>query len=217
MKNTNAETAVGGKAPQHIALLLGDWWTRPDATRITLWRSTAYRERVAKLWSENIGETSEPSVQKLLSVLTIEENKLADEYERLFVGPAAIACPPYEAVWRKDRPKHEQGTVIGNSTEQVKQLYRGLGLQLRPDQVELADHIAIELEALAIAWDSDADPILADGLFCQLQRWLPPFCASVVANSHLEFYRILAEVTEECFSEDSHTSRLCGVEISNDV
>jgi TorA maturation chaperone TorD len=217
VRKTTAEIAIDGKAPQHIALLLGDWWTRPDATRISLWRSVAYRATVAKLWSENIAETSEPSVQKLLSVLTIEENKLTDEYERLFVGPAAIPCPPYEAVWRKDRPKHEQGTVIGKSTEQLKQLYRGLGLQLRPDQVELADHIAIELEALAVAWDSGADPILADGLFCQLQRWLPQFCASVVANSYLEFYRILAKITEECFSEDSHSSRLCVVQITNDV
>lgn len=199
VKETTGNADTQGKAPQHVAQMLGDWWTRPDAERLSLWGSTAYREQVATLWRENLGDASGESVERLLSALAVEQHQLAAEYERLFVGPAAISCPPYEAVWRTDRPKQEQGTVVGKSTEQVKQLYSELGLRLQPDQVELADHIAIELEALAYAWDSGADSSLADRLLRQFQGWLPPFCASVVVNCRLEFYRQLAEITKECF------------------
>ena len=185
--------------PQHVAQLLGDWWTRPDAPRIALWCNSDYQEHVISLWCDLEGEAVASSVKGLLSAATSQQSELVTEYERLFVGPAAIPCPPYEAVWRKDRPKHEQGTIMGRSTGEVERIYRDLGLQLRSDQRELADHVAIEFEALAYAWASHADTmrrLLVD----HLRTWLPAFCASVAVNSRLEFYRALADVTGQCFA-----------------
>jgi TorA maturation chaperone TorD len=173
--------------------VLAGWWARPDADRIVQWNTSKYREQVVLLWRENLRD-SEKTIETLLSALALEQDQLSAEYERLFVGPTAIPCPPYEAVWRTDRPKHEQGTVMGNSTLQLKQLYSNLGLQLRPDQTELADHIAVELEALAYAW-CIGDSEQANCLIGHLQDWLPAFCESVLANSRAEFYRNLAEIT----------------------
>lgn len=196
------KTACAGKTGRRKILqsaqVLADWWTRPDAARIDLWVCPGYQKQVTFLWRETFGSSGK-SVERLFSALSHEKKCLTAEYERLFVGPAAIPCPPYEAVWRMDRPKHEQGTVLGKSTVRVKQLYAELGLRLRPDQVELADHIAIELEALAYAL-SIGDPQPADCLIGQLQGWLPPFCGAVVANSQLEFYKDLAEVTWDSLS-----------------
>lgn len=203
MKITSADSNKRHGAPQHIAQMLGDWWTRPDAERLALWISPDYREHVSFLWREIMGESPAESVEKLMSAAMLERGELMMEYERLFVGPATISCPPYEAVWRKDRPKHEQGTVMGQSTDEVKRIYRDLGLRLRPDQMELADHIAIELEALAYAWNSNVDARLTRSLLDRFQFWLAPFCASVVGNSRTEFYRVLAGITEQCFATGS--------------
>lgn len=162
---------------------------------MALWYSTAYKEHAVSIWRDVVGSAPAESVKKLLSCVAIEQSELAAEYERLFVGPAAIPCPPYEAVWRKDRPKQEQGTIMGQSTTEVIRVYRDLGLRLRTDQVELADHVAIELEALAFALESRAE--LAPGLFDRLRLWIPDFCASVIDNSKIEFYRELARITEQ--------------------
>ena len=180
-----------------IAQLLSDWWTRPEPVRITLWASAPYQQQVIQLWHATSREGAE-SVRKLLAAAVSNRDGLTTEYERLFVGPAAIPCPPYEAVWRSDRPKHEQGTVMGGSTARIKQIYAELSVRLRLGEVELPDHIAIELEALAHALRTN-HLAQADALIGQFQGWLPAFAASVVANSRLEFYRRLAELTWEFF------------------
>ena len=181
----------------HVVRILSDWWTRPDAARVALWASTSYRDQVLEIWQLAVQKNSN-SPEKLLSAAATDPAELITEYERLFVGPATIPCPPYEAVWRSDRPKHEQGTVMGRSTARTKEIYRELGMRLRPGEVELPDHIAVELEALAQAWRTD-HTVQADALVGLLQGWLPPFSASVAANSQLEFYRNLAELTWEFF------------------
>lgn len=182
----------------HLARVLADWWTRPDDARIRLWSTPEYQEQAALLWRENLSGLGK-AVETLMSALALEHRELAAEYERLFVGPAAIPCPPYEAVWRVDGPKHEQDTVIGVSTLRVKQLYIELGVRLAPGQVELADHIAVELEALAYA-ASIGDVERADRLIGHLVGWLPAFCESVRANSQVEFYCDLAQITMSFFT-----------------
>lgn len=189
------------KAPDSIPCLvrvLADWWTRPEAARTAVWNTSQYWENVMLLWQQNLDDSGK-AVEALLSALALEQRELPPEYERLFVGPAAAPCPPYEAVWRNDRPTQEQGTVMGQSTLQVQRLYSELGVRLAPDQVELADHIAVELEALAYAW-SIGDEKHANGLVLHLREWLPPFCESVSANSQAEFYVDLAKVTMDFFS-----------------
>jgi TorA maturation chaperone TorD len=104
-------------------------------------------------------------------------------------------------VWRTVRPRSEQGTVNAKSTEALKGLYLDLGLRLRPDEVELADHIAIELEALAYALEASAQPDTAVQLQHRLASWVPTFCGAVARSSRLESYRLLAGLTTECFSD----------------
>lgn len=196
---TKTDSSCNVQVDAQIAQLLSDWWTRPDPARIELWTSAAYQRQVRQLWHEVVGAGTE-TVRKLLGAAITDRDGLAAEYERLFVGPAAIPCPPYEAVWRSDRPKHEQGTVMGGSTARMKQIYSALGVRLRLGEVELPDHIAIELEALTHALRTHYRP-QANDLIGLLQGWLPAFAASVVANSRLEFYRRLAELTWEFFQD----------------
>jgi TorA maturation chaperone TorD len=71
---------------------------------------------------------------------------LAREHLRLFVGPGHIPCPPYEAVYRKDRPNFERGLVMGPSTAAVRRMYLAAGLDISKSYTDLPDHIAAEME-----------------------------------------------------------------------
>ncbi len=201
-----------GGAAQKIASVLSAWWTRPDPQTLALWGRPAYARQARAAWKAEMGEAGLPRIKELLSNLQAEQNGLALEYERLFVGPAAVPCPPYEVMWRTDRPPQERGTVMGQSTDEVKELYSQLGLRLRPEEVELPDHIAIELEAFAYA--STVRPDVAESLLGRLRIWLPGFCHSVMTNSRLEFYRLLAGATLEYFSRANGSTGCSGTPLS---
>jgi TorA maturation chaperone TorD len=42
---------------------------------------------------------------------TTDDLDLTVEYNRLFVGPGALPCPPYQSVYDKTRSSEDQGTV----------------------------------------------------------------------------------------------------------
>lgn len=177
-----------------VLFLLSDWWARPDVARASGWANRSFSAE-ARLLVGACNAEAVSTLDRMLNAFATERNDLAHEYERLFVGPAAVPCPPYEAVWRTDRPANELRTVIGPSTEDVKRLYEQIGLRLRADQAELADHIGIELEALAYASGVAQNSEVSDQIEARLGNWLPVFCASVLQNSSLEFYRALSQLT----------------------
>lgn len=198
MKTGGATTVHDVQSKGIAAKLLSDWWSRPTMDRVIVWNRSTYRENVSMVWNSPEMPAWE-KVDKLLEAARLAQDRWVGEYERLFVGPAQVPCPPYEAVWRTDRPKHEQGTVTGQSTDQIKSLYRMLRLKPRPGEVELTDHIAVELEVLAYSWNSGASQKLTQALLKEhLLVWLPAFCAAVGKNSETEYYRILAGLTLDC-------------------
>ena len=71
---------------------------------------------------------------------------IAKEHLKLFVGPGHVPCPPYEAVYRKDRPDFEKGLVMGPSTADVRRAYLAAGLDISKTYTDLPDHITAEME-----------------------------------------------------------------------
>jgi TorA maturation chaperone TorD len=119
---------------------------------------------------------------------------LADEYERLFVGPGRVPCPPYESLWRDDVPPRLAGSLLGPCVGDLESCYDGLGLRVAPG--ELADHVAVELEALAVALTgTESLPIAAALLRDHLTRWAGAFCAAVGRHADSGYYRTLAADT----------------------
>lgn len=204
-----ADSRTRHHVSQEVAHALSAWWTRPDPDSTALWASPVYARQVRAAWKAEVNESVLAGLDMLLAVVGIEEDTLAAEYERLFVGPAAVPCPPYEVMWRTDRPQHERGMIVGQSTDEIKRLYGRLGLRLRPEQVELPDHIEIELEALAYA--SGASGEIAESIRGHLRAWLPGFCESVIANSQVGFYRCLAGVTLESLCGGSEQTAYSGM------
>ncbi len=127
---------------------------------------------------------------------------LAAEFERLFVGPGPVPCPPYESYWRDDAPFLLRRTLMGPCTVELVGLYSRLGLQVSPLAAELPDNVAVEFEALAVAVQEGRDDLVADLLHGHLAHWLPAFCAGVTRETLSPFYRALATDTAQWLVEN---------------
>ena len=171
------------------AQLLAHWWSRPVPEEVAVWRGGWLD---AADTARSLGCCGADLVP--LAAALDDEAELLAEYERLFVGPGRVPCPPYEALWRDDGKRLEQGRLMSAATSSVTRLYRSLDLAVRRDAHELPDHLVVELEALAYALGEDeqaADELLDEHLL----RWVPKLSATVEREAELEFYRLLARLT----------------------
>lgn len=170
--------------------LLAHWWSRPVAAEVARWASW---QPVAATVATVLGSATSIA---LPSPTTDDERRaLLDEYERLFVGPGAVPCPPYESYWRDDVPIDLRRSLMGPCTEDLHRLYGALGLQISAAG-ELPDHVAVEFEALACALSSPGTlPVAGALLDDHLAKWLPKLCRAVAREAAQPFYRELATVT----------------------
>jgi len=136
---------------------------------------------------------------------------LAKEHLRLFVGPGHMPCPPYEAVYRKDRPDFEKGLVMGPSTADVRRAYFAAGLDISKTFTDLPDHIAAEMEFMQFLCVEEAR--LAQqgnnedaGKMKSMQRefhknhiepWVGDFADCILRSTTSPFYKATASVLKE--------------------
>lgn len=191
--------ATGAQAA--AAALLSRWWSRPEAGELDAWEDAW---PLARTLARELG-AGEPGVDELWAACrTAGTEELLDEYERLFVGPGRTPCPPYESLWTAGEGRSERGHLGGATSAAVAGLYRRLGLDVSASARELADHVAIEWEALAHASRSDepdAEPV-ADALLAEhLVVWLPSFCEAVERHAQLAYYGALARLTRTWVQE----------------
>ncbi len=104
-------------------------------------------------------------------------------FNRLFVGPKALAAPPYATVYLDG----DATRLMGASTARVRQLYDMLGLTSPWENKIPDDHIAFELDALwqiSHALQSVVSPQLKDAqayLHEHLRAWVPAFVERIRA------------------------------------
>lgn len=133
------------------------------------------------------------------------------DYAKLFVGPYQLLAPPYGSVYLEGERK-----VMGDSTIDARDTYRGAGLDISEDFQEAPDHIIAELEFMyflifkeieAIS-NSDIEGTIdylkkQEGfLECHLGAWVSEFADSVEQNAETEFYRNLARATKVFVKKD---------------
>ena len=133
------------------------------------------------------------------------------DYAQLFVGPFLALAPPYGSIYLD-----EERRLMGPSTVDVREQYRGLGLDLAPDFREAPDHVAAELEFMydlicqaAIAITEADRLLLLDSLERQqvflarhLSAWIPDLSARIFQHAETDFYRHLAEAVQIFVAED---------------
>jgi TorA maturation chaperone TorD len=170
--------------------LLAHWWSRPVAAEVSTWSEAADVELEVRdrMPGTEMARALVPGVEEIPGLL--------DEYERLFVGPGPVPCPPYESYWREDVPLDVRRSLMGPCTADLRRIYAELGLEMAPGTGELPDHIAVELEALAYAVSDERTYPQARALFFDhLRRWLPRLCRAVDHEAEGRFYHGLAAVT----------------------
>jgi TorA maturation chaperone TorD len=176
-----------------VVRLIASSWAEPVADEFASWLDPGWWAEMEAMGSPLEQPSGLP--ERLADAAGRSYEELAEEYQRLFVGPGAHPCPPYESVWRTDRPRVVQGTVMGPAASEVRALYGQIGLRVRDDAHELPDHVAIELEALAYALTAGHRDAARTLLHAHLLEWLPGFCERVEAEAGHPFYRTVAAIT----------------------
>lgn len=167
-------------------------------------------EVAEKLWVLAISKWAADSSEKF------EPNsvELRLEYNRLFVGPNALPCPPYESVYRKERVDSEIGMLMGPTVLDVKKRYNEAGLEIAKSFTDLPDHIAIELEFMCFLCTKESESV-ASGAdesiwrhrqeeFCKLhlEPWIEEFSSRVINNTRSAYYRAAAELLRDWIQEE---------------
>jgi TorA maturation chaperone TorD len=155
------------------------------------------------------------STKTPLEVIHASENPslpaLAKEHLRLFVGPGHIPCPPYEAVYRKDRPDFEKGLVMGPSTADVRRAYFAAGLDISKTYTDLPDHIAAEMEFMQflcaeetrLAQQGNNEEAAKMKSMQQefhknhIEPWVEDFADCILRSTTSPFYKATASVLKE--------------------
>ena len=184
---SNEPTPIAATA----ADLLAHWWSRPVAAEVDGWVSWHEAAAlVAGTWGGG------PSTEVLCDpALPDAVAELLSEYERLFVGPGTVPCPPYESYWRDDVPVHLRRSLMGPCVGELRLLYGEMGLRMPEGAGELPDYVAAELEAVAYALSTDHAAVAGQLFRDHLGLWLPKLCRAVAREASLSFYRELAALT----------------------
>jgi putative dimethyl sulfoxide reductase chaperone len=185
-------TRPGQSAIIASADLLAHWWSRPVTAEVTWWLGAAgIEEQVRRQFPGD----ADPGGGRL-AYSAGQVPALLDEYERLFVGPGQVPCPPYESFWRDDVEIDLWHSLMGPCTADLRNLYREIGIDVNPAAGELPDHAAVEFEALAYALSRPDGGHVAGALVTDhLGQWMPRLCRAVAEHARHPYYSGLAAVT----------------------
>lgn len=118
------------------------------------------------------------------------------DFNRLFVGPMALAAPPYASVYLDPEP-----VLMGRSTLDVREVYHFLGLASPAENSLPDDHIALELDACVAMHSAftqncttELDAVWRVFLQHHLQQWIPKFVARIKNNT--EVHAVFCYVAE---------------------
>lgn len=164
-------------------------------------------------WADVFHEVLEPlgasaeGLRKAVAALPGEPGEalraMQTEYTRLFINALPhVPAPPYASAYSA------QGMLMGEPAEAALRAYRKAGLDLAETFGDLPDHIAAELEFLALLeeraaeaqekgekeqaqeWEEEKEAFLSR----QLIPWLPEFGRRVEETARLAFYPELVKL-----------------------
>ncbi len=143
---------------------------------------------------------------------SVEFDALEQEYNRLFVGPGRVICPPYESVYRGGINGSKSGQVLGQASSEVRARYREAGLGLASDFTDLPDHVAVELEFMKFLCDQESDSVGRGGIERRgqqarflgehMEKWVFAFADSVAKNTKSLYYWTAAILLEEFLKDE---------------
>lgn len=186
----------------------------PSLSLIAPWqRQAALREELAltgggRRLQEYLGKLAPFELLEVCQTETLE-------YERLFSGPDALLSRICESMYRTSDPRSGQRCV-----QQIQESYADSGIVFNKLQNETDDHLAIELEFIAVASEhmENAQDLpecrlmwldtQIDFLEDHLLRWTPRLSDELTALAHTPLYREIGHILSEFIPYDLQMLRL---------
>lgn len=114
------------------------------------------------------------------------------DFNRLFVGPAALLAPPYSSVYLGDEP-----LIMGAATLNVRELMQSLGLMINREDNIPDDHISYELELAVLLFINagktpELIPFLQRFVSQHLTLWVPMFIEKITNNASSTVMKLAA-------------------------
>jgi len=209
----NAELQQWAEARANIYRFLnGLYSTPPTADTVGPMTEDEFAAYLEQLFAPSAGR-----MKRFLQGFTGDEKSyraLKLEYDALFRVPGDRYTRPYESVHREKQTiggHSMDGPVRGAATRIVQNIYALAGATISNDFKELPDFIGLELEFMcflciqeAEAWKQDNAEMASryrgwQQVFLDehLTRWVEPFCQELYARAESDFFRGLAELTQE--------------------
>jgi len=138
-------------------------------------------------------------------------DRVKNEYTRLFIGPAKLAAPPWESVYRS-----KQGLLFQESTLAVREFYRKFGLLPEGYPHVADDSLALELHFMAKLSERALEALHADdqsslihlltgqNIFLQnhLLVWVPKFLERMAEAPSDHLYPQLCLILDSFLKKD---------------
>ena len=161
-------------------------------------------------------ESAIPPISKMRKEADRKDHfeELVADYAKLFVGPFTLLTPPYGSVYLEGEKK-----VMGDSTLEVRRVYRRAGLDISNDFHDAPDHIAAELEFMYFLIFKEVEALSESDVgraieFLNQQRtfltdhlcaWVSQFTEKMEEVAETEFYKNLARATRAFLKENLDT------------
>jgi TorA maturation chaperone TorD len=144
----------------------------------------------ASEWPFAEADAVRPSLQAMHdAAATTDAHDLARQYRHLFVGPEALACPPWGSVYTD----HDQ-VVFGESTLALRSWLRTHGIAAFVQPGEPEDHIGTMLQLAG--WIAEKRPELLEEFCAQhFFTWSSHYLEQLEQAAEGTFYEGLAHVT----------------------
>lgn len=213
------EEAAMARADALLSALLAQGFFRPVLDFMLRVRDGSYLAELRSVLSDEAqSQVAIPLAG--LETCAVELAKIDDDqgrlllecdYNRLFVGPTRLLAPPYESYYRSEPDEEGRGSICGAPMLSVLCEYREHGFDMPDDFVEFPDHMAVELEYLALLADAEAKAWEAGrkGEALHLQKaaaqfrtdhlavWAEEFAALVADGATTSLYPALAQLVVE--------------------
>ncbi|MCJ8012828.1 molecular chaperone TorD family protein [Paenibacillus sp. KQZ6P-2] len=186
----------------------------PSLSLMAPWqRQAALREELAlteggRRLQEYLGELEPCELSKVCQTETLE-------YERLFAGPDALLPCICESIYCAADQRSGQRCL-----QNIREAYAGCGIVFNKLQSETDDHLAIELEFIAVAGEhmDDAQGLpesrlmwldtQIDFLENHLMKWTPRLSNELIALARTPLYREIGHIVGEFIPYDLQMLRL---------
>ena len=148
-------------------------------------------------WPINLSDREDEAKLKVAFELLhkgLEPNQLEslhEEYNRLFVGPVTLPCPPWGSVYL-DKDK----VIFGTSTLDLRDWMKANGISLNLEMNEPEDHIGLMLIMISTLAGDAKEKQLSEILNNHFYPWIYNYLDCLEKSTTHDFYRGLAKLSQ---------------------